>query len=67
MACVGSQWRWDKAVPSFLVVVDANALVPAVLCHFSLRAASSGMYRLLWTEDILDEVRRTLIIDLGKS
>ena len=52
---------------TFLVVVDANVLVPAVLCDFILRAAGADMYRLVWTEDILDEVRRTLIIDLGKS
>lgn len=52
---------------SFLVVMDANVLVPAVLCDFVLRAASADMYRLVWTDDILDEVRRTLIIDLDKS
>ena len=54
-------------MPLFLVVMDAHVLVPAVLCDFLLRAASADMYRLVWTEDILDEVRRTLIIDLGKS
>jgi predicted nucleic acid-binding protein len=54
-------------VSSFLVVVDANVLIPAVLCDFMLRAASADMYRLVWTDDILDEVRRTLIIDLSKS
>lgn len=49
------------------VVMDANVLVPAALCDFLLRAASKDMYRLIWTEDILEEVRRTLINDLGKS
>lgn len=52
---------------SFSVVMDANVLVPAALCDFLLRAASADMYRLVWTEEILDEVRRTLVGDLGKS
>src|SRR5689334_21473824 len=47
--------------------MDANVLVPAALCDFLLRAASKDMYRLVWTEDILEEVRRTRINDLGKS
>ena len=51
---------------SFSVVMDANVLVPAALCDFLLRAATD-MYRLIWTEDILEEVRRTLINDLGKK
>ena len=54
-------------VSTIVVVMDANALVPAALCDFLLRAASKDIYRLLWTEDILEEVRRTLINDLGKS
>src|SRR5258706_15389622 len=58
-----------RIVPSSLlvVVVDACVLVPAALCDFLLRAASAGLYTLRWTDDILDEVRRTLIGDLGKS
>jgi len=51
---------------SRVVVVDACVLVPAALCDFLLRAASEELYRLCWTEAILDEVRRTLISDLGK-
>jgi hypothetical protein len=58
-----------RIVPSSLlvVVVDACVLVPAALCDFLLRAASVGLYHLRWTDDILDEVRRTLVGDLGKS
>jgi hypothetical protein len=57
-----------RIVPSSLIAVaDACVLVPAALCDFLLRAASAGLYTLRWTDDILDEVRRTLIGDLGKS
>lgn len=52
---------------SLAVVVDACVLVPAALCDFLLRAAATGLYRLCWTTDILDEVQRTLINDLGKQ
>ena len=52
---------------SFSVVMDANVLVPAALCDFLLRAAAKDMYRLIWTAEILEEVHRTLINDLGKS
>jgi predicted nucleic acid-binding protein len=54
-------------VSAITVVMDANVLVPAALCDFLLRAAAKDIYRLIWTEDILEEVRRTLINDLGKS
>lgn len=54
-------------VSTIAVVMDANVLVPAALCDFLLRAASKDIYRLVWTEDILEEVRRTLVNDLGKS
>jgi predicted nucleic acid-binding protein len=43
------------------VVLDACALIPMALCDTLLRAASAGMYRLYWTEDILEEVRRNLV------
>ena len=52
---------------SLVAVADACVLVPAALCDFLLRAASAGLYRVRWTDDILDEVRRTLVGDLGKS
>ena len=50
-----------------VVIADANVLVPAALCDFLLRAAAVGLYQVRWTEDILDEVCRTLIVDLNKT
>jgi PIN domain len=51
---------------SLVAVLDACVLVPAALCDFLLRAASAGLYHLRWTDEILDEVRRTLVADLGR-
>jgi predicted nucleic acid-binding protein len=45
----------------FVAVLDAACLVPAVLTDTLLRLAESGLYRPLWSEQILDEVRRALI------
>jgi len=42
-------------------VLDANVLFPSSLRDTLLRAASANMYRLHWTDDILEEVRRNLI------
>lgn len=53
--------------PSLVAVLDACVLVPAALCDFLLRAASAGLYHLRWTDEILAEVRRTLLADLGRS
>lgn len=55
------------ASSSLIAVPDACVLVPAALCDFLLRAASVELIQLRWTDDILDEVRRTLVGDLGKS
>jgi hypothetical protein len=55
------------AVESIVAVLDACVLVPAPLCDLLLRVASAGMYLLRWTDDILEEVRRTLVNDLGRS
>lgn len=46
---------------SFSVVLDACVLYPAALRDTLLRAADTGLYRLHWSEEILDEVRRNLI------
>jgi predicted nucleic acid-binding protein len=54
-------------VESIAAVLDACILVPAPLCDLLLRAASAGMYRPRWTDDILEELRRTLVNDLGRS
>lgn len=55
------------ASSALIAVTDACVLVPAALCDFLLRCASAWLFQLRWTDDILDEVRRTLVGDLGKS
>ncbi|HYO30534.1 MAG TPA: PIN domain-containing protein [Thermomicrobiales bacterium] len=45
----------------FSVVLDACVLIPMSLSDTLLRAADADLYRLLWSEDILDEVRRNLV------
>jgi predicted nucleic acid-binding protein len=50
---------------SFVVVLDACVLFPAALRDTLLRAASAGLYRMQWTDDILEEVQRNLISDRG--
>lgn len=52
---------------SLVGVADACVLVPAALCDLLLRSAAAGLFRLQWTDEILDEVQRTLVNDLGKS
>lgn len=44
----------------FIALVDANALWPEAVRDVLLRAAGQGLYRLLWTKAILDEVERSL-------
>lgn len=46
---------------SFSVVLDACGRYPAALRDTLLRAADAGLYRLHWSEDILDEVGRSLV------
>lgn len=46
---------------SFGVVLDACVLIPASLRDTLLRAAERGMYRLHWSELILEEVKRNLV------
>jgi len=48
-------------VSSFGVVLDACVLIPASLRDTLLRAAEQGIYRLHWSELILDEVSRNLV------
>jgi len=52
---------------SFIVVLDACVIFPAVLRDTLLRAAEAGLYQLQWTDDILEEVRRNLITNRGLS
>jgi predicted nucleic acid-binding protein len=50
---------------SLVVVLDACVLFPAALRDTLLRAADAGLYRMQWTNDILEEVRRNLVSDLN--
>ena len=49
----------------FPVLLDTCILVPAVLRDVLLTAAEAGLYRPLWSPDILDALERTLTGDLG--
>lgn len=51
---------------SFYVVADACVLIPAALRDTLLRAAAAGMYRVHWSEDILNEVQLNLA-ELGMT
>jgi predicted nucleic acid-binding protein len=46
---------------SFGVVLDAATLFPFYLRDTLLQTAENGLYRLFWTDQILEEVRRNLI------
>jgi len=48
-------------VSSFGAVLDACVLIPAPLRDTLLRAVEGGFYRLHWSEEILEEVRRNLV------
>jgi len=51
----------------FPVVLDACVLVPASLRDTLLRRAERRMYLPRWSNEILDELRRTLLEKLGRS
>jgi predicted nucleic acid-binding protein len=51
----------------FPVVLDACVLVPASLRDTLLRCAERRMYLPRWSNEILDEPRRTLLEKLGRS
>ena len=50
----------------FAVVLDANVLYSAPLRDTLLRAAAEGFFHARWSEQILDEVQRNLVLKAGK-
>lgn len=52
-------------MPSFVAVTDTCVLFPMTLCDILLRTAAAGLYRLCWSEQILDELARNLQEERG--
>ncbi|QSQ21255.1 PIN domain-containing protein [Pyxidicoccus parkwayensis] len=52
---------------TFSVVLDANVLIPVSLCDVLLRAARKRLIQIYWTEEILEEMRRNLVTDYGRT
>lgn len=50
----------------FGVILDANVLFSAPLRDTLLRAAAEGLFQARWSEQILDEMQRSLIAKAGK-
>lgn len=46
---------------TFAALLDANVLVPVALADTLLRAAETGLYRPLWSQRILEEVRSAVL------
>lgn len=47
----------------FSAFLDANVLYPAILRDFLMQFAVHGLYKPLWSAEVLDEVRRNLMIE----
>lgn len=52
---------------SFPVVLDACVLIPMPIADLLLRLATAKQFRPLWSDEILDEVERNLVIKLNKE
>lgn len=50
---------------SFPAFLDTCVLFGGYLCDTVLRLAEGGTYRPLWSEDVIDELRRNLLANLG--
>jgi len=50
------------AVP-FTALLDACVLYPIGICSVLLDVAEAGLYRVLWSEQILDEALRNILMD----
>jgi predicted nucleic acid-binding protein len=48
-------------VPKLLAVLDANVLYGAHARHLLLCAATQGLFDPLWSDELIDEMRRTLL------
>lgn len=46
---------------SFVALLDSCVLLPYQLCDLLLRLAETGLYRPLWSDEILTEVERNLV------
>lgn len=51
----------------FPVLLDACALIPMPEADLLLRIAAAKQYRPLWTDEILDEVEKNLMVKLGRT
>lgn len=52
---------------TFRVLIDACALLPYQLCDLLLRLGETDIYQPLWSDQILEEVRRNLVTSLGRT
>ncbi|SRR5258708_24376 len=54
-------------MPSLIVILDTCVLFPAALRDTLLTAAEANLYKLSFTDDILEELRRNLVSQRGIS
>jgi predicted nucleic acid-binding protein len=48
-------------VSGFSALLDANVLYPAILRDFLMQFAAHGLFKPLWSAEVLNEVRRNLV------